>query len=129
MAFNNEFRVKVVTDVLAGKEVPDLVKECGRSDGLFQVKRPYTIGSITDEQALALYVLSYSNNINISGEALSMCEASGAKLLDVLAYGEKLYKRSKRIEAAVKELSKYIDKLQNDVTKLEQRLVDQKNSI
>ncbi|MDY2797953.1 MAG: hypothetical protein SOV16_02075 [Anaerobiospirillum succiniciproducens] len=113
----------------AGKEVPDLVKECGRSDGIFQVKRPYTIGSITDEQALALYVLSHSNNINISGEALSMCEASGGNLLDVLAYGEKLYKRSKRIEAAVKELSKYIDKLQNDVTKLEQRLVDQKNSI
>ena len=58
-----------------------------------------------------------------------MCEASGANLMDVLEYGEKLYKRSKRIEAAVKELSKYIDKLQNDVTKLEQRLVDQKNSI
>ena len=128
MAYTKKFRVKVVTDELAGKEVPDLVKECGRSDGLFQVKRPYTIGSITDEQALAIYLLSHCN-INIGGEDLFMCEASGANLMDVSAYGEKLYKRSKRIEAAVKELSKYIDKLQNDITKLEQRLVDQKNSI
>ena len=66
MAYTKKFRVKVVTDELAGKEVPDLVKECCRSDGLFQVKRPYTIGSITDEQALAIYLISHCK-INIGG--------------------------------------------------------------
>ena len=150
MAFNNEFRVKVVTDVLAGKEVPDVAKEYGVSDQsvrnwladpqvlaiaisggsneVFQVERPSSLGELTDKHALALYLLSKCTDLDVSGEILCVCEAAGADMLEVLAYGEKLDRRSKLIEAAVKESSKYIDKLQNDVTKLNQRLVDQKDS-
>ena len=150
MAFTNEFRVKVVTDVLAGKEVPDVAKEygvsdqsvrnwladpqvlaiaiSGGSDEVLQVERPSSLGELTDKHALALYLLSKCTDLDVSGEILCVCEAAGADMLDALAYGEKLDKRRKLIEAAVKESSKYIDKLQNDVTKLNQRLVDQKDS-
>ena len=151
MAFTNEFRVKVVTDVLAGKEVPDVAKEygvsdqsvrnwladpqvlaiaiSGGSDEVLQVERPSSLGELTDKHALALYLLSKCTGLDVSGEILCVCEAAGADMLDALAYGEKLDKRRKLIDSAVKESSKYIDKLQNDITKLEQRLVDQKNSI
>lgn len=150
MAFTNEFRVKVVTDVLAGKEVPDVAKEygvsdqsvrnwladpqvlaiamSGGSDEVLQVERPSSLGEFADEHALALYLLSKCTDLDVSDEILCVCEAAGADMLDALAYGEKLDKRRKLIEAAVKESSKYIDKLQNDVTKLNQRLVDQKDS-
>lgn len=150
MAFNNEFRVKVVTDVLAGKEVSDVAKEygvsdqsvrnwladpqvlaiaiSGGSDEVLQVERPSSLGELTDKHALALYLLSKCTDLDVSGEILCVCEAAGADMLEVLAYGEKLDRRSKLIESAVKESSKYIDKLQNDVTKLNQRLVDQKDS-
>ena len=150
MAFDNEFRVKVVTDVLAGKEVSDVAKEygvsdqsvrnwladpqvlaiaiSGGSDEVLQVERPSSLGELTDKHALALYLLSKCTDLDVSGEILCVCEAAGADMLEVLAYGEKLDRRSKLIESAVKESSKYIDKLQNDVTKLNQRLVDQKDS-
>ena len=85
-------------------------------------------GTLTDEGALALYLLSRIEGFSCGNEISRVCRKAGAHVDEALAYGEMLDKRSKLPELALKESSKHIGKLQADVANLSKRLADQKES-
>lgn len=151
MTFSNEFRVKVVTDVLSGKQVNEVAKEHCVSDQSVRnwLADPQILatamsvskdaasqedlkssapGTLTDEGALALYLLSRIEGLDCGNEISRVCRKAGAHVDEALAYGEMLDKRSKLPELALKESSKHIGKLQADVANLSKRLADQKES-
>lgn len=151
MTFSNEFRVKVVTDVLSGKQVNEVAKEHCVSDQSVRnwLTDPQILatamavskdassqedlkssapGNLTDKAALGLYLLSEIKDLDCSNEISRVCRKAGAHVDEALAYGEMLDKRSKLPELALKESSKHIGKLQTDVANLTKRLADQKES-
>ena len=85
-------------------------------------------GTLTDEGALALYLLSRIEGLDCGNEIFVSVAKAGAHVDEALAYGEMLDKRSKLPELALKESSKHIGKLQADVANLSKRLADQKKS-
>lgn len=151
MTFSNEFRVKVVADVLSGKQVNEVAKAHCVSDQSVRnwLADPQILatamsvskdtasqedlkssapGNLSDKAALALYFLSEIKDLDCSNEISRVCRKAGAHVDEALAYGEMLDKRSKLPELALKESSKHIGKLQTDVANLTKRLADQKES-